>query len=309
MKEGTKVAITGGCGFIGSKLAEELSRDYEVIVIDDLSSGKLENIKGLDVKFVKGSITDLRLLRRNFEDVECVFHQAATVSVQESIRNPLGVNEINASGTLKVLMAARDAGVEKVIYASSCAVYGDSKELPLSEDVKPEPKSPYAVSKLTGEYYCRIFSDTYGMKTTILRYFNVYGPGQDFSSDYAAVIPRFIHAALNGEYLEVYGDGNQTRDFIYVRDVVRANLQAMEAKTNGIFNVCTGVAVSINELASLILNLTESDSQKIYLNPRPGDIRHSVGDAEKARRYLGFQAKYSIEEGLRETIEWFRSLR
>ena len=301
-----KIAITGGCGFIGSNLAEELSKDYEVVVIDDLSSGSLKNIEGLDVEFVRGSVTDLELLKRVFRDVEYVFHHAAVVSVQESIDNPVRTNEVNVGGTLNVLMAARDAEVEKVIYASSCAVYGDSNELPLKEDAKPNPKSPYAVTKLLGEYYCKVFNEVYGLKTVSLRYFNVYGPKQDFSSDYAAVIPKFIQAALNGGVLTIFGDGDQTRDFVYVRDVVKANLLAMEMNARGVFNVCTGVAVSINELASLILNLTDSSSQRIHLDARPGDIRHSVGDTEKAKRYLGFRAEYGIEEGLKETIEWLR---
>ena len=300
-----KVLITGGCGFIGSNLAEELSREYDVAVLDDLSSGSLKNIEGLDVEFVKGSVTDLDLLKRVFRDVDCVFHQAAVVSVQESIQNPAKVNKVNVGGTLNVLIAARDSGVEKVVNASSCAVYGDVRELPLKEELKANPKPPYAVTKLVGEYYCRVFSEIYGLKTISLRYFNVYGPKQDHTSDYAAVIPKFIARVIRGEPPVIYGDGKQTRDFIFVKDVVLANVLALESRAEGVFNIATGKATSIKELAYLIIDILGKDLEVKYDKPREGDIRHSLGDISKAKEILGFEPKYSIEEGLKETVKWF----
>lgn len=296
-----KVVVTGGCGFIGSNLAEELSKYYDVVVVDNLSTGSFDNLKGLDVEFVEGDITDLGLLQDLFKDVDYVFHQAAVVSVPESIEDPLKANEVNIGGTLNVLIAARDCGVKKVVNASSCAVYGDVHELPVSEDVTPKPLNPYAVTKLASEYYCRIFSEVYGLNTASLRYFNIYGPGQSPESDYAAVIPQFIHRALNGRELVIHGDGEQTRDFVFVKDVVRANILAMVSKENGVFNVASGKQVSINQLASLIAG----DVGVTYGQPREGDIKHSVGDTSKAK-LLGFETVYSVEDGLRETIEWYK---
>ncbi len=295
-----KVLITGGCGFIGSNLAEELSKNYDVIIVDNLVTGSLNNIKGLDVEFVEGDITNLHfqdLLR----DVDYVFHQAAVVSVPESVEDPLKANEVNIGGTLNLLVAARDCGVKKVVNASSCAVYGDTHELPISEDFIPEPLNPYAVTKLACEHYCQVFHHIYGLDTVSLRYFNVYGPGQSPESEYAAVIPQFIHRALNGRNLIVHGDGEQTRDFVFVKDVVRANITAMKSKENGVFNVASGRQVSINHLANLIAG----DVDVIYEQPREGDIRHSVGDTSKAK-LMGFEAAYSIEDGINRTIEWHK---
>lgn len=300
-----RVLITGGCGFIGSNLAEELSKRYDVVVLDDLSSGSLKNIDGLDVEFIKGSITNIDLLKEFFRDIDCVFHQAAVVSIQDSIENPIKVNEVNVEGTLNVLVAARDAGVKKIINASSCAVYGDASKLPLREEAKVNPKSPYAVTKLVGEYYCKIFSEIYGLRTVSLRYFNVYGPKQYYTSDYAAVIPKFITRIIRGKSPIIYGDGKQTRDFIFVKDVVLANVLALESKAEGVFNIATGKAISIEELASLIMDILGKDLEIKYDKPREGDIRHSIGDISKAKEILGFEPKYSIEKGLRETVKWF----
>lgn len=296
-----RVLVTGGCGFIGSNLAEELSKYYDVVVIDNLSTGSPDKLQNLDVEFVNGDITDLDLLQDLLEGVDFVFHQAAAVSVPESIKDPLKTNEVNIGGTLNVLIAARNCGVKKVINASSCAVYGDAHELPVSENVTPNPLTPYAITKLASEYYCQTFSEVYGLDTVSLRYFNIYGPGQNPQSDYAAVIPQFIHRTLNGKELVIYGDGEQTRDFVFVKDAVRANLLAMRSKENGVFNVASGKQISINQLASLIAD----DVDVIYEPQREGDIRHSVGDASKAKR-LGFETTYSIEDGLRETIEWYK---
>ena len=308
-----KVVITGGCGFIGSNIAEELIKKHYVVVIDDLSTGRIENIRSLQDKenfeFVRGNITDLDLLKQIFEDVDCIFHQAAIPSVQRSVENPLDTNEANIKGTLNVLIAARDCGVKKVVYASSSSVYGDTPELPKKENMRPNPQSPYAVSKLTGEYYCKVFSDIYGIKTICLRYFNVYGPKQDPTSEYAAVIPRFINRVLNNQPPIIFGDGNQTRDFTFVKDVVKANILAMEKNVEGVFNIAYGQQISINELANKIMEIVGVKLNPVYDKPRPGDIRNSLADISLAKQKLGYMPEYSLEKGLEVTIRWFSTLR
>ena len=308
-----KVVVTGGCGFIGSNIAEELIKKHYVVVIDDLSTGRIENIQSLQDKenfeFVRGNITDLGLLKQIFEDVDCIFHQAAIPSVQRSVENPLDTNEANIKGTLNVLIAARDCGVKKVVYASSSSVYGDTPELPKKENMKPNPQSPYAVSKLTGEYYCKVFSDIYGIKTICLRYFNVYGPKQDPASEYAAVIPRFINRVLNNQPPIIFGDGNQTRDFTFVKDVVKANILAMEKNVEGVFNIAYGQQISINELANKIMEIVGVKLNPVYDKPRPGDIRNSLADISLAKQKLGYMPEYSLEKGLEVTIRWFSTLR
>lgn len=290
-----KVIITGGAGFIGSNLAEELSKekDNEVIILDDLSTGKTENIaKHFDeilLKFVKGSVTDLDLLKELFKDADYVFHQAAIPSVQRSIEDPMRTNEVNVKGTLNVLIAARDGGVKKVIYASSSSVYGDTPELPKREDMTPNPLSPYAVTKLMGEYYCEVFNEVYDLKTISLRYFNVYGPRQDPYSDYAAVIPRFVNRVLENEPPVIYGDGLQTRDFTFVKDIVKANILAMRSNATGIFNIASGSRISIKELAELIMKLVGKNLKVVFDEPRKGDVRHSLADISKARAELGYE--------------------
>ena len=308
-----KVVVTGGCGFIGSNIAEELIKKHYVVVIDDLSTGRIENIRSLQDKenfeFVRGNITDLDLLKQIFEDVDCIFHQAAIPSVQRSVENPLDTNEANIKGTLNVLIAARDCGVKKVVYASSSSVYGDTPELPKKENMKPNPQSPYAVSKLTGEYYCKVFSEIYGIKTVCLRYFNVYGPNQDPASEYAAVIPRFINRVLNNQPPIIFGDGNQTRDFTFVKDVVKANILAMEKNVEGVFNIAYGQQISINELANKIMEIVGVKLNPVYDKPRPGDIRNSLADISLAKQKLGYMPEYSLEKGLEVTIRWFSTLR
>lgn len=308
-----KVVVTGGCGFIGSNIAEELIKKHYVVVIDDLSTGRIENIQSLQDKenfeFVRGNITDLDLLKQIFEDVDCIFHQAAIPSVQRSVENPLDTNEANIKGTLNVLIAARDCGVKKVIYASSSSVYGDTPELPKKENMKPNPQSPYAVSKLTGEYYCEVFSEIYGIKTVCLRYFNVYGPRQNPASEYAAVIPRFINRVLNNKPPIIFGDGNQTRDFTFVKDVVKANILAMEKNVEGVFNIAYGQQISINELANKIMEIVGVKLNPVYDKPRPGDIRNSLADISLAKQKLGYMPEYSLEKGLEVTIRWFSTLR
>jgi len=304
-----KVVVTGGAGFIGSHLAEELvNRGYHVVILDGLSTGKRENIeallKGEDVKFIQGSITDLRLLQGLFQNVDYVFHQAAIPSVPRSIENPTTSHEANITGTLNVLLAARDNGVGKVIYASSCAIYGNTQTLPIREDAPPHPLSPYAVTKLAGEYYCQVFHQVYGLPTVCLRYFNVYGPRQDPDSQYAAVIPRFISRALKGEPPIIYGDGEQTRDFTFVKDVVEANILMAESEATGIFNFASGESVSINRLAEVIIEFSGNALGPTHEAPRPGDIRHSLADISRAKSF-GYGLKWSLEEGLKETVRVF----
>ena len=305
-----RVAITGGAGFIGSNLAEELSKekDNEIIIVDDLSTGKMENLRKFDqnINLVRGSITDLNLLKGIFKGVDYVFHQAAIPSVPRSVKDPIASNNANVNGTLNVLVAAKDCGVKKVIYASSSSVYGDTPELPKREDMMPNPLSPYAVTKLLGEYYCKVFTEVYGLKTVSLRYFNVYGPRQDPYSDYAAVIPRFINRVLENKPPVIYGDGEQTRDFTFVKDVVRANILAMKSNADGVYNIAYGNRISINELANVIMKLMGRNLNPIHEAPREGDVKHSLGDIARAKKDLGYEPTYSLEEGLRGTVEWFK---
>ena len=306
-----KLVITGGAGFIGSNIAEELLREEEneVIIVDNLSTGKMANLRKFDqstnINFVRGSITDLNLLEGVFKGVDYVFHQAAIPSVPRSIKDPIASNNANVNGTLNVLVAARDCGVKKVVYASSSSVYGDTPELPKRERMTPNPLSPYAVTKLLGEYYCNVFNDIYGLKTVSLRYFNVYGPRQDPYSDYAAVIPKFINLVSENKPPVIYGDGEQTRDFTFVKDVVSANILAAKSDAEGVYNIANGNRISINELANMIMALIGNDLTPIHDDSREGDVKHSLADISEAKKNLGYEPAYSLEEGLRETIEWF----
>lgn len=303
-----KAIITGGAGFIGSNLAEVLSRGNEVIIVDDLSTGNDANIRGFDIELVKGSVTDLDLLRKIFKGADYVFHQAAIPSVPRSIKDPISTNEANVTGTLKVLIAARDCGVKKVIFASSSSAYGDTPELPKREDMNPNPLSPYAVTKLIGEFYCNVFDEVYDLKTVALRYFNVYGPKQDPHSDYAAVIPKFIKRIQEGKPPIIYGDGTQTRDFTSVDDVVSANMLAAESDAKGVYNVATGMRITINELASVIMAIMGRDLDPIHEKPREGDVLHSLGDITKAKKDFGYAPGDKLEANLKETVKWFREL-
>ena len=298
-----KLAITGGAGFIGSNLAEALAADNQVVVIDDLSFGRLENLEGIDARFIEGSILNLDLLRSAFVDVDVVFHHAAVASVQRSVQNPIGAGRIGTEGTLNVLMAARDAGVRKVVFASSAAVYGDSPKLPKDEEICPKPLSPYAISKLAGELHCKVFKELYGLETVALRYFNVFGPRQDPTSEYSGVISRFTSAASRGEQPVIYGDGEQARDFVYVKDVVRANILA-GSLGSGVYNIASGRRTSLNQLATLIGKILGRELQPEHIDPRPGDIRESLADISKAEE-IGYRPEFILEEALAETIRWF----
>lgn len=307
-----RVVVTGGAGFIGSNLARRLVRDSEVIILDDLSTGRMENVEELikegKVRFVQGSITDLPLLIELFQGIDYVFHQAALPSVPRSIDHPLASHEVNATGTLNVLLAARDNGVKQVVYSSSSSVYGDVPVLPKKEDMAPNPQSPYAISKLTGEYYCTVFNRVFDLPTACLRYFNVYGPGQDLNSQYAAVIPIFIARILKGQPPIIFGDGEQTRDFTFVEDAVEANILAIKDKATGVFNISTGQRITINKLATIIANLIGKNLEPIYQEPRAGDIEHSLGDISKAMG-IGYEPRYTLEAGLKETINFFEKQR
>jgi len=305
-----KVIVTGGAGFIGSHLAGELlKRGYQVIILDDLSTGKRGNIEPIliqsNIQFIEGSVTDLPLLNKLFQNVSYVFHLAAIPSVPRSVEDPLISHDVNITGTLNVLLAAEHNKVKKVIYASSSAVYGDTPTLPKREGMPPNPQSPYAVTKLAGEYYCQVFFEVFGLPIICLRYFNVYGPRQDPSSQYAAVIPRFINRLFKDESPIIFGDGEQTRDFTFVRGAAEANILAAESDATGVFNIGTGRRVSINKLARLINRLIGKDIEPIYQEPRPGDIRHSLADISKAKQF-GYNPKYNLEEGLKETIGSFK---
>ena len=311
------MVVTGGAGFIGSNLAQELARRAcQVTILDDMSTGRLENIADLinstnsitqqtqraqRVKFVQGSITELALLQEVFQGADLIFHLAAIPSVPRSIADPQACHAANPTGTLNVLLAARDNGIKKVVYASSSSVYGDTPSLPKREDMPPNPQSPYAVSKLAGEYYCCVFQQVYGLPTVCLRYFNVYGPRQDPNSGYAAVIPRFIKRISEGNPPVIFGDGKQTRDFTYITDVVEASILAAESSATGIFNIGKGERTTINQLAELTVRLMGGNVEPIHEEPRPGDVRHSLADISKARGFH-YNPKHDLEQGLEETI-------
>ncbi|HEY68191.1 MAG TPA: SDR family oxidoreductase [Thermoflexia bacterium] len=303
--------VTGGAGFIGSHIVEELVRRRErVRVLDNFSTGRRENLAPFleHVELVEGDLRDLSTVRRVAEGVDYILHQAALPSVPRSIADPLTSNDSNVTGTLHLLIAARDAGVKRVVYASSSSVYGDNPTLPKREDMSPAPKSPYAVSKLAGEYYCRVFAQAYGLETVCLRYFNVFGPRQDPASQYAAVIPKFITALLRDEPPTIYGDGHQSRDFTYVSNVVRANLLAATAPdvSGRVFNVACGERYTVLDLVAVLTEILGTHITPVHTAPRPGDVRHSLADITAAREALGYRVEVNFHEGLRRTVAWYR---
>ncbi len=305
------ILVTGGSGFIGSHIAERLIKEgHSVRVLDSMLTGRKENMAGLKAEFIKGDIRDPGVIKRSLKDVECIFHEAAQVSIPRSIENPVENNGINVDATLLLLDSARKSGVKKLVFASSSAVYGNVtvKDLPLKEDRILSPLSPYAVSKLVGEHYCRVFSDIYGMATICLRYLNVYGPRQNPNSQYAAVIPKFIDSVIKGKQPVIFGDGMQTRDFVFVKDVVQANMLSMKSNVkHGIFNVGTGKPTSVLELLEKINSITGKRIKPIFSEPKPGDIKHSVSDISRIKGTLGFKPEYSLDQGLRETVGSFTS--
>ena len=309
------VLITGGAGFIGSHLAAALtSTGARVRIIDDLSTGYRENISEItgDVDFVHASVADEAALRKTLQDVELVFHEAAIPSVPRSVENPRQTHTASVEATFSLLLAAKDKKVRRIIYAASSSAYGDQPTLPKVETMLPEPLSPYAVAKLVGEHYCQVFTRVYGLETVSLRYFNVFGPRQDPSSQYSGVISRFISALLGGGQPVVYGDGEQSRDFTYIDNVVDANLKAAESSraVGQVINIANGERITLNELLAELKNLTgRSEVVADYREPRPGDVKHSLADISRARDLLGFEPLVDLRTGLQHTINWWKNSR
>jgi UDP-glucose 4-epimerase len=304
--------ITGGAGFIGSNLARRLlSMGEEVVILDDLSTGKMENLEDISgrTKMVVGDICDIAKVREAMAGVNYVFHHAAVVSVPRSVDDPVRTNEVNVDGTLNCLEVAREVGARRFVYAASSSAYGDSEELPKHEDMKPHPLSPYGVSKLVGEMYCRVFYEVYGLPTVSLRYFNIFGPYQDPHSQYAAVVPIFIAKLLSDQSPLIFGDGEQSRDFTYIDNAIQANLLAVRSdKADGkVINVACGARYTLNELVESLKTLIGSKADPTYVEPRAGDIKHSMGDISTAHDLLGYVPEVSFEDGLQRTVDWFRS--
>lgn len=301
------VIVTGGMGFIGSHLTERLLEDNEVTVIDNGITGRIENIEHLlnhkNLTLIKGSIVDLNLAEI-FKGKDYVFHLAAIPSVPRSVKDPFSSNEANITGTLNVLIAAKDTRIKKVIFSSSSSVYGDTPTLPKREDMPINPQSPYAITKATGEMYCRVFEELYGLPTVCLRYFNVFGPRQDPNSQYAAVIPKFITSILKNENPVIYGDGEQSRDFTFVKHVVDANILSCESDKKGIFNIACGRRITINQLVDYINEIMGKNIKSAYVDPRYGDIRHSLADIEKAKSF-GYNPEIEFKKELIEVIRFF----
>jgi UDP-glucose 4-epimerase len=303
--------VTGGAGFIGSNLVRALlGRGDQVRVLDNLSTGRLANVDDLVDQFelFEADLRDLETIRTAVRGVEAVFHQAALPSVARSVADPLSSHNVNASGTLTLLLAARDAGVRRFVFASSSSVYGDTPVLPKAEDLPTSPLSPYAVSKLAAESYCRVFARLYGLETVSLRYFNVFGPHQDPGSAYAAVIPLFINAMLSGQRPRINGDGTQSRDFSYIDNVVQANLLAAERPQIGgeVFNVACGERATLLDLVAALNRILGTNIEPEFGPPRPGDVQHSQADISRARERLGYEPLVEFEAGLERTVAWYR---
>jgi nucleoside-diphosphate-sugar epimerase len=307
----THYLVTGGAGFIGSHLTEELVRcGHLVRVADNLSSGKRANLAHVrGVELLEGDLADLSFARQAADGCELVLHQAAIPSVPRSVTDPVTSNRANIDGTLNVLIAARDAGVKRVVFAGSSSAYGDTPTLPKHEDMPTRPLSPYALQKVVGEQYLQMFTRLYGLETVTIRYFNVFGPRQDPSSPYSGVISVFATALLENRSPKIFGDGEQTRDFTYVANVVDGVLRASDAPavSGEVINVATGGRISLNQLFSAMRQLASADVQPTYEQSRPGDVRDSQADISKAQRLLGYQPSVSFEEGLKRTFEWYRT--
>jgi len=301
----TSFLVTGGAGFIGSNITLRLLKEgHRVRVLDNFSTGKRENLKGLGagLEVIEGDIRDLAVVKNAMKGVDYCLHQAALSSVERSIRDPIPTTEANIRGTLNVLMAAKEAKVKRVVFSSSSSIYGGGTQ--------PNPLSPYAATKLVGEHYSRLFFRLHGLNVITLRYFNVFGPHQDPESEYAAVIPRFIKAALKNQRPFVYGDGEQSRDFTYVDNVVEANILAVNTQNKAAgedFNIATSNSITVNKLWALISKETQKDIKPVFMPPRKGDVRHSLADISKAREELGYNVKVSFETGLAKTIEYFKN--
>lgn len=306
--------VTGGAGFIGSHIVDALAESGDhVTVIDDFSSGRRENLENVagKIRLFEGDIRDKELVTKAMQDVDYVFHQAALRSVPRSLENPALYNDVNINGTLNILNAARDAKVKRVVFASSSSVYGETDRLPEKEDLYPLLISPYALTKLASEYYCRIFSEIYGIEAVSLRYFNVFGPRQSLENEYAVVIPKFITCMLKNESPPVHGDGKQTRDFTYIANVVQANIKAATAPSirNEVFNIACGEAYSVLDIVKYVNNILKKDIKPKFTPSRPGDVKHTLADIGKAKKLLRFYPEVGFEEGLKRTIEYFSEAR
>lgn len=302
-----RVLVTGGAGFIGSHIVEHFQGKADVRVLDNLRSGYKHNLAGFKHEFIQASIPDREAVRGAMKGVDFVFHLAAVISVPESVQKPIDCNEINTTGTLVVLEEAARARVKKLVFSSSAAIYGNNPTTPKVETMLPEPKSPYAVTKLDGEYYCKMFADEGRLPTACLRYFNVFGPRQDPKSQYAAAVPIFIERALKNEPITIHGDGGQTRDFIYVKDIAAANVFfATQSPVTGVFNVGYGRRITINDLAATICQLAGSHSKIQHAPERPGDVKHSLAAIEKLRD-AGYGPTGNFDDGLKATVEFFRN--
>ncbi len=302
--------VTGGAGFIGSHLCRRLAAEGNAVrVLDDLSTGKRANLAGIEVDFIEGDLRDPRLLETALRGVDFVLHQAAIASVALSVSQPLLEQEVNLVGTLRLLEAARRAGVRRVVFAGSAAAYGNSPASPKREEMRPEPASPYGISKVAGEYYCRIYSEVFGLETVCLRYFNVFGPRQDPASPYSGVISLFARRLLLGQAPTIFGDGEQSRDFTYVDDVVEANLRACRAgRARGeIYNIGCGRSTTIRELARRLNRVLGTSIEPRFAPARPGDVRVSLADISRAGAELGYRPAVQLEEGLARTLEWMRA--
>jgi UDP-glucose 4-epimerase len=305
--------VTGAAGFIGRSIAAELLANGESVRgIDNLSTGKRENLAGLEaMDFIEADLNDADACATACHGVEVVFHQAALASVPRSVADPISTNDSNVSGTLQLLVAARDAKARRVVYAGSSAAYGDAPSLPKHEAMLPDPISPYAVSKLTGEYYMKSFYRVYGLETVTIRYFNVFGPYQDPSSQYSGVLAKFTMQMLAGEQPTIFGDGEQSRDFTFIQNVVGANLLAAQAPANQVagrvFNVAAASRISLNETVKILRQLTGYRGEVRYAPERAGDIKHSLAAIDLARKHLGYEVQVDFPEGLRRTVEWYKS--
>ncbi|WP_461462377.1 NAD-dependent epimerase/dehydratase family protein [Methanobrevibacter sp.] len=306
--EGKTIVVTGGLGFIGSHIVDELVDNNTIIVIDNLSSGKIENLANPNhenLTLIKGDLNDLDL-DDILKGVDYVFHLAALASVPESVEKPLFSNSNNLDTTLKLLVACKDNDVKKIVFSSSAAIYGDNPNIPLKESEPYIPLSPYASQKASCELYIKTFTESYGLNGVALRYFNVFGPKQNIHSSYAAVIPNFINALLNDKQPVIYGDGNQTRDFIYVEDIVRANILACESNYNGVVNIASGNGLSVNELYNIICDVLDTDIKPKYLDARIGDIKHSIADVSNQKNINFKVDSKQFKNQLKKTIQWFR---
>lgn len=299
-----RILITGGAGFIGSHIAEHFNGKAEIRVLDNLRSGYLHNLEGLDVEFIKGDVRDRAAVAKAVEGCDYVFHLAAMISVPESMFKMEECVDINVNGLLTVLEESAKAGVKKLCFSTSAAIYGDNPVVPKLETMIPEPKSPYAITKLDGEYYCNIFTQTGKLKTACLRYFNVFGPRQDPKSAYAAAVPIFTAKAIANEDITIFGDGEQTRDFIYVKDIVEANVFMATHDFTGVYNIAYGGRITINDLVKQIMEVTHSKSRVLHLEERPGDVKHSMAGIEKLKS-TGFRPKYDFAYGMEQTIRFF----